>query len=141
MSEQRIPLRDDIDEIDDDRTIVEPRELRHAKKVLFLSAATLLSALVLFLALALRPEGQVMTTSWPNGYRRTRTTFVSAPGPAGRVEHGPHAAWHMDGTRAEEGRYEHGERVGEWRFWNASGELDADTSGWYVAGERVLALD
>ena len=44
------------------------------------------------------------------------------------------------GSRREEGRYEHGKRVGEWRFWHADGTFDPEfLSGQYVAGRRTSA--
>lgn len=47
----------------------------------------------------------------------------------GRVLHGQSRAWHENGQQAAQGRFVRGEREGAWRFWNPSGELDAERSG------------
>lgn len=148
MSDDRITFRDDLDQLEDDETIVEEPEIRRAKFVLFLMAIGLGLAAILVLLVFFQPEGQVMTTSWPNGYRKTSTTYVTGSrhpdAPAspsterpGLMEHGPHRTWHENGQLAAEGEFAEGYRVGEWRFWDAAGTLDTDRSGTYVAGERT----
>lgn len=147
MSDDRITFRDDLDQLEDDQTIVEDPDIRRAKTVLFLAAILAGVVVIAVLLLFFQPEGQVMTTSWPNGYRRTSTTYVTgsrhpdaAPHPAterpGLMEQGPHRAWHENGQLAEEGRFEEGFRVGEWRFWDEAGRLDEARSGTYVRDVR-----
>lgn len=59
-------------------------------------------------------------------------------GPDGvEVNHGPYVRWHSNGIKAEEGRYEHGERVGLWRTWTADGRNFFD--GTYLPGELADA--
>jgi antitoxin component YwqK of YwqJK toxin-antitoxin module len=36
--------------------------------------------------------------------------------------HGPFAEYHPNGSKAAEGRYEVGQKVGEWRYWSADGQ-------------------
>ena len=40
----------------------------------------------------------------------------------------------------EEGRFEQGERAGDWRFWDERGELDVERSGRYEGGRRTGGL-
>lgn len=113
--------RDDLDGLFDDETIVEDPNLHRAKAFLFGLVLAAGGIFILIVALFFRPEGQVFIEHWPNGYRRTQTNYVSAPNQEGRIPHGPHKAWYEDGTLAEQGTYERGEKVGEWRYWDPSG--------------------
>jgi hypothetical protein len=121
IGEDRISERDDLDQLDDDDTLVEDPDVRRAKTLFALLIVALVSVMTVIVVLLFRPEGQVFIERWPNGYPRTRTTYVGAQNPEGRVRHGRHQAWHMTGQLAEEGRFEGGERVGEWRYWDAQG--------------------
>lgn len=147
-SDDRITYRDDLDQLEDDETIVEDPEIRRAKFVLFLAAIGLGLVVIVVLLVFFQPEGQVMTTSWPNGYRKTSTTYVTGsrhpdapPSPAteraGLMEQGLHRAWHENGQLAAEGEFAEGFRVGEWRFWDEEGALDEARSGRYVRGARA----
>ena len=78
-----------------------------------------------------------MTRAWPNGYPRTRATYVSATDEDGRVLHGPYRAWYEDGQPSEEGLYDQGKREGSWFFWTPSGELNPELSGMYSGGFLV----
>lgn len=138
--EDRITLRDDLDGLDDDETLVEDPDVRLAKTFLFLVVVGTVTAFVVVLLVFFQPEGVVMTESWPNGYPRTRATYVSAPNEEGRILHGEYTTWHQNGRRSAHGRYEQGVRVGEWRFWDETGELDRVRSGVYVEGEHVAPL-
>lgn len=151
MSDDRITFRDDLDELEDDETIVEDPEIRRAKLVLFLSAIALGLVVIVVLLVFFQPEGQVMTTSWPNGYRKTSTTYVTGsrhpdapPSPAterpGLMEQGLYRAWHENGQLAEEGEYDGGYRVGEWRCWDEAGALDEERSGRFDRGVRATGL-
>ena len=80
MSDDRITLRDDLDQLEDDETIVEDPDIRRAKFVLFLAAIGLGVVVIVVLLVFFQPEGQVMTTSWPNGYRKTSTSYVTGCG-------------------------------------------------------------
>lgn len=113
--------RDDLDGLYDDETLVEDPNLHRAKAFLFGLVLALLGIFILILALFFQPEGQVLVEHWPNGYRRTQTNYISAPNAEGRIPHGAHRAWYEDGTLAEQGSYERGEKVGEWSYWDASG--------------------
>ena len=137
---ERITLRDDLDGLDDDETVVEDPEIRRAKMVLFLIVFGAVSAFIVVLLVFFQPEGVVMTESWPNGYPKTRTTYVSAPTALGRIAHGTHRAWHMNGELAEEGEFNQGQREGTWRFFDVDGALDSARSGEYSADERVRGL-
>ena len=118
--------RDDLDGLDDDETLVDPPEIRRAKALLVGLILGVVSTFCVVLLVFFQPEGQLMQTHWPNGYRRTETNYVSAPNRAGRTPHGQHRAWHKDGTLAEEGRYERGRRVGPWSYFDEAGQaLDA----------------
>ncbi|MDA1264838.1 MAG: hypothetical protein O2816_07155 [Planctomycetota bacterium] len=136
----RITFREDLDGLDDDETIVEDPEIRRAKTVLFLIVFGAISAFIVVLLVFFQPEGVVMTESWPNGYPRTRTTYVSAPTAEGRIPHGAHRAWHENGELSEEGVFEQGQREGTWRFWDEDGALDAARSGEYAADERLRGI-
>ncbi|MCP3917503.1 MAG: hypothetical protein GY711_18315 [bacterium] len=132
-------VRDDLDQIDDDETIVEAPEIRRAKLLLF--GVVMLGGIgfIVTVLTFFQPEGQLVVTGWPNGYRKTRTEFIS-DGKRGRIEHGKHRAWFESGQMQEEGRYEHGRRTGIWRVFQEDGTLDASRSGHYAAGERVRPL-
>ncbi len=114
--------RDDLDGLLDDETLVEDPDIRRAKALLVILILSLVSAFILVLILFFQPEGQILVERWPNGYRRTQTTYVGAPNPEGRIPHGPHRAWHGNGTLAEEGEYEGGQPVGIWSYWDAQGQ-------------------
>lgn len=133
----RITFRDDLDGLDDDETIVEDPELRRAKAFLFAVVMFLGVGFIVVLLVFFQPEGVVVSESWPNGYPRTRATYVSAPGEDGRVLHGAYRAWHENGRMAERGSYVQGAREGAWRFWRADGAPDEERSGTYLDGERV----
>ena len=125
---------------DPDEPELEDPEIRRARTVLLLLAVGVLGTLTLVLVLVFRPRDQVRITRHENGYPRTRTHYVLDDG--GRpLEHGAHRAWHPDGTLAEEGRYERGQRSGPWRFFDAQGRLDPARSGLYEAGRRSADLE
>jgi hypothetical protein len=137
QDEERITLQEDLE---DDETIVEDPQIRRAKTVLFLVVMGLGISFIVVLLVFFQPEGVVMTESWPNGYPKTRTTYVSAPTSDGRVRHGAYRAWHENGQEAARGRFEEGERQGAWRFWSLTGELDTRRSGVYLDGVRMAPL-
>lgn len=116
-----LTTRDDLDGLYDDQTIVEDPEIRRAKTVLV--ALTILCGAVFTITIAVffRPEGQEVLERWPNGYRKTQTNYISAPNKAGRLAHGPHRAWHANGAIAEQGRFERGIRIGDWKYWDKHG--------------------
>jgi len=116
------------------------REVRAAKAFLFLCAFVPLSILVVVLLVFFQPDHQVFVSRWPNGYRKTVREYVAGPGNE-RILHGRHRAWHEDGTRAEEGRYQDGIQAGEWRYWRPGGGLDLERSGFYADGVRVRGLE
>ena len=121
---------------------VEPEdpEIRRAKSVLFAATMSILVLVIAILLAFFQPDTQVVVTHYPNGYTETETHYVlDAAGQ--RIEQGRHRRWHANATLAEEGWYEKGRRVGEWRFWNEAGELDEERSGRYEDGDRVAPLD
>ncbi|MBL8001144.1 MAG: hypothetical protein JNL05_04200 [Flavobacteriales bacterium] len=56
---------------------------------------------------------------------RAQRVQATAGGAAGRLLDGPYRAFHPDGQLREQGVFEDGMRTGEWRQWNAAGELQA----------------
>ena len=133
----RITFRDDLGGLEDDETIVEDPQRRLAKTILLLTVTSLGTAFIIILLVFFQPEGVVMTESWPNGYTKTRATYVSATDEDGRVLHGSYRAWHENGQLAEEGRFADGEREGPWLFWGPGGQVDPRFSGTYVRGVRT----
>lgn len=115
-------VRDDLDGLLDDETIVEPPEIRRAKALLVALILIVVSTFCVVLLVFFQPEGQLMQTHWDNGYRRTETIFISAPNSAGRTPHGLHRAWHENGTLAEEGDFDHGQKIGAWSYFDAQGQ-------------------
>lgn len=140
QDDERITLRDDLDGIDDDETLVEDPDVRRAKTFLFLVTFLLLSGVIVVLLVFFQPEGVEMTRSWPNGYARIKANYVSASNDEGRVLHGLYREWHQSGQRAARGHYEHGVQVGPWRYWSADGTPDDARTGVYADGQRVSAL-
>jgi len=130
----RITFRDDLDGLEDDETIVEDPEIRLAKTLLFAAVMGLGVTFIVVLLVFFQPEGVVVSASWPNGYPRTRATYVSASNEDGRVLNGAYRAWHENGRMAERGTYAQGVREGAWKFWLEDGSLDEGRSGTYVAG-------
>ena len=51
--------------------------------------------------------------------------------------HGACKRWYRDGTLRAEGRFEHGQRVGAWRWYEPDGSLDRARSGTYEDGRKV----
>jgi len=133
QDEDRVSLQADLE---DDETIVEDPRIRQAKTVLTVLVMALGVSFIVVLLVFFQPEGVVMTEAWPNGYPKTRTTYVSAPTGDGRMRHGEYRAWHENGQEAARGRFEDGQREGTWRFWSPSGELEAGRSGVYRSGVR-----
>lgn len=136
---ERITLRDDLDGLEDDETIVEDPEIRLAKTILFSIVMVLGLTFIVVLLVFFQPEGVEVTESWPNGYPKTRATYVSASNEDGRVLQGTYRAWHESGRMSERGTYEAGLREGAWEFWHEDGSLDEERSGTYVDGS--LASD
>lgn len=56
------------------------------------------------------------------------------------IRHGRSVAYHPNGGRHEEGRYERGEREGAWQSWNEAGELVAELS-WHQGTRHGPAID
>ena len=77
---------------------------------------------------------EARTSHGPNGSAREQTTFSEG------LREGHCQRWHPDGTPRAEGRYAAGKKVGEWRFFDESGAIDADRSGVYESDLRVSAL-
>lgn len=118
-------VRDDLEGLLDDETIVDPPEIRRAKALLVALILIVVSSFCVVLLVFFQPEGQLMQTHWDNGYRRTETTFIGASNSAGRTPHGQHHAWHENGALAEEGDYDHGQKTGEWSYFDDQGKPTA----------------
>ncbi len=54
---------------------------------------------------------------WDGSHRRARTNWSND------LPHGDWIQWHFEGPASESGRYEHGARVGEWRYRSAEDVL------------------
>lgn len=76
--------------------------------------------------------------AWPDGKPRVHCEqALDAKGET--VRHGACQEWHKNGELAAEGRYELGQRSGEWRFLHDTGKLAA--KGIYVAGDKNQIWD
>lgn len=132
--QDRITFRDDLDGLEDDESVVEDPQRRLLKTIRMLGITGMGAVFIVILLVFFQPEGVVMTETWPNGYPKTRATYVSASDEDGRVLHGPYRAWYEDGQISEEGRYVNGKREGTWSFWTPSGEADTARTGGYSSG-------
>jgi len=102
---------------------------------------TSLFILIGLVALGMRTAGDgpsdlsgVRTTNWPNGSPREESTYTDG------LRDGLCQRWHSDGKPRAEGRYQNGQMVDEWRFFDEEGALDRSRSGLYEEGERVSPL-
>jgi len=76
-------------------------------------------------------SSEAQVTYYGNGQARSRLVYRDG------LPHGPAEEWFPDGSLAARGRYEGGQREGEWTFWLETGAVDPARSGVYVDGRRV----
>jgi antitoxin component YwqK of YwqJK toxin-antitoxin module len=63
------------------------------------------------------------------------TIKSETPSPADAVRHGAFVAWHPNGQKSLEGRFESGEPTGEFQWWYANGQ--PQTKGFYDQGKSI----
>ena len=74
---------------------------------------------------------EVQTLWYPSGQVQSRAQLEDG------VREGPASEWYKSGQERCSGEYRDGLREGAWVFYGASGELDAERSGNYLAGLRT----
>ena len=65
---------------------------------------------------ATQPFTGVARDRWPNGQTRIQQPFVQGK------QHGWSTSWYDDGKKSSEGKYEFGEQVGTWKYWDTDGD-------------------
>lgn len=102
------------------------------KLIVLLSVVFAVGALATGLRSALDAEPQAAVTYFGDGRTKNATCYVDG------VKHGRSEQWRQDGSKEWDGQFESGLREGEWLFWCEDGTLDAERSGTYSAGKRVV---
>jgi antitoxin component YwqK of YwqJK toxin-antitoxin module len=65
----------------------------------------------------------------------TSTVKSETPSQADAVRHGSYIAWHPNGQKSLEGRFENGEPIGEFQWWYTNGQ--PQTKGLYDQGKSI----